>query len=88
MEGCVLTHYDMAGCLGVALGIYAYARLQWRRDYAKELSYSSLNLVNAGLMLYSLSDKWNPSAALGTSLFGLISLYGVYRCLKYKWAAR
>lgn len=84
----MITHYDVAGIIGVGIGIYAYARLQWQRDYAKRLSYSSLNVLNASLVLYSLSHSWNLPAAIGSSCFGLLSLYGVYRCLKYKLKER
>lgn len=81
----MLSHYDAVGIVGVALGLYAYARLQWQRDYAKRLSYSLLNTINATLLLYSLSNSWNLAAVISTSMFGLLSLYGVYRCLKYTY---
>lgn len=81
----MISHYDLAGMVGISLGLYAYARLQWQREYAKRLAYSLLNLINALLMRYSLSHSWNLAAFIGTSLFGLLSLYGVYRCLKYRW---
>ncbi len=82
----MISHYDLAGLVGMSLGLYAYARLQWQREYAKRLSYSLLNAINASLMLYSLSNNWNLAAFVSMSIFGLLSLYGVYRCLKYRWS--
>ncbi|MFA6279445.1 MAG: hypothetical protein WC612_01450 [Bdellovibrionales bacterium] len=81
----MISHYDFAGLVGMSLGLYSYARLQWQRDYAKRLQYSLLNSINAALMLYSLSNNWNLAAFTSMSIFGLLSLYGVYRCLKYRW---
>lgn len=79
-----IDHYDVAGLIGVALAIYAYARVQWRRDYAKEMGYSALNLCNSLLLMYSLLGKWNMAAFAGNAIWAVLSLYGIYRCLKYK----
>jgi len=84
----MITYYDIAGLLGVALAIIAYARVQWRRDYAKELGYSVLNLFNAVLLMISLSKNWNFAAFLGNAIWAVLSLYGIYRCIKYKAQSR
>jgi len=76
---------DLIGLLGVAISIYSYARLQLRRDYAKDLGYSLWNALGAVLFEVSLSNHWNLSSFIGNLIWLLISLYGVYRCLKYKW---
>lgn len=76
--------YTLIGLLGVALALYAYGRVQWQRDYAKTLSYSLLNLCNAILLLISLSKDWNFAAVVSNIIWGLFSLYGIYRCLKYQ----
>ncbi len=76
--------YHIAGLCGVALGLYAYARVQWQRDFAKRIEYSFLNLGNATLLLFSLSKEWNLPASVSNVIWAGISLYGIYRCLKYE----
>ena len=76
--------YDILGLVGVVFTIYNYARLQWQRDYAKKLRYSASNFLGAVLITLSLLDKWNLAAFVVNVIMALISLYGVYRCLKYK----
>ncbi len=80
----MLEHHQLAGLLGVAVSLFAYARVQWRRDFAKTISYSVLNFSKASLLIYSLSYQWHLAAFVGNTIWGAISLYGVYRCLKYK----
>ena len=80
--------YDLVGLLGVFLTIYCYARVQWRRDYAKTLSYSLTNLAGALLFSVSFIQHWNLSSFVCNTIWGLISVYGLYRCLKYMWIAR
>lgn len=80
----MIEHYEIAGLLGVGFAIYAYARVQLQRDYAKQIEYSVLNLANAALLMYSLCFNWNLASFIGNAIWAAISLYGVYRCLKYK----
>ena len=75
--------YDLLGLVGVFCSIYSYARLQWQRDYAKRLEYSLFNLMASVLLAISLLHKWNLSSFIVNAIWGVISLYGVYRCLKY-----
>ena len=75
--------YDLVGLTGVALVLYGYARVQWQRDYAKQLSYSVLNLIGTLLFIVSLIQHWNLSSFVINIAWGLISLYGIYRCMKY-----
>lgn len=80
--------YDAIGLIGVTLSVYSYARIQWQRDYAKRLSYSLLNLMASILLTISLLYKWNLSSFVINAVWGIISCYGVYRCLKYIWKER
>ena len=79
----MIDFYDFLGLVGVALSLYAYARVQWRREYAKELSYSVTNFIGACLLVVAVWDKWNLASFTGNAVWGLISLYGIYRCLRY-----
>jgi hypothetical protein len=37
------------------------------------------------LFTISIVKNWNLSSFVSNTTWGLISLYGVYRCLKYMW---
>ena len=79
---------DAVGMLGVAISIYCYGRVQWQRDYAKRTAYSVWNFISAALLCISLTDHWNLSAFACNAIWACISIYGIYRCLKYYWRAR
>jgi len=79
----MLTTYDFIGLVGISLSSICYARVQWQRDYAKHLSYSILNFVATLLLGVSLSKNWNLASFVSNLIWGAISLYGVYRCMKY-----
>ena len=74
---------DVVGILGVAISVYYYARVQWQRDYAKNIAYSIGNFVGSLMIIFSLTYKWNIASFLSNTLWAVISLYGVYRCWKY-----
>ena len=76
---------DAVGILGVAISVYYYARIQWERDYAKRIGYSLGNFFGSLMIMYSLVYSWNIASVISNTAWGLISLYGVYRCLKYSW---
>ena len=57
--------------------------MQWHRDYAKTLSFSLLNLIGSLLLAFSLLYNWNLASFVSNAIWGTISAYGVYRCLKY-----
>jgi len=75
--------FDFLGFCGVALQLGAYARVQLRREFAKHLSYSVMNFLGAGFLVISLLNKWNMASFTGNMIWVLISVYGIYRCLKY-----
>lgn len=75
--------YDILGMTGVFCGLYSYARLQWHRNYARHINYSILNLAASVLLIISLMHDWNFSSFVLNAVWGIISAYGVYRCLKY-----
>jgi len=83
MDIYTVTFSDCVGLLGVLLSLFCYARVQWHRDYAKKMSYSLLNFLSAILLGISLLKNWNLSSFTCNASWGLISAYGVYRCLKY-----
>ncbi|MDD3288939.1 MAG: hypothetical protein PHX43_08075 [Alphaproteobacteria bacterium] len=75
--------FDIIGLMGVATSISCYARVQWHRDFAKSIFYSVGNLFGAALIGVSLWHKWNMAAFVCNAFWALISVYGMYRCLKY-----
>lgn len=86
--GAMVNFYDTIGLIGVALGIFAYARVQWQRDYAKSIEYSAVNLFASLFMIVSLTHSWNLASFTSNGIWAVLSLYGVCRCLKYRWRER
>jgi len=82
-EALQMTWPDVVGICGVIISVYYYARVQWQRDFAKRLAYSVGNLVGSLMIIYSLVYNWNIASFLSNMSWGAISLYGIYRCLKY-----
>lgn len=80
--------FDMLGLLGVAIGISCYARVQWRREFAKSFYYSAGNFLSSLLTIVSLLDRWNLASFTSNVAWLLLSLYGMFRCFKYHWEAR
>jgi hypothetical protein len=79
----MISIYDSIGLLGISFSLFSYARVQWRRDYAKTVSYSLLNLISALFLGISLIQNWNLAAFVSNLLWGLMSIYGLHRCFKY-----
>jgi len=79
-----LTIHDGVGLLGVCVLMGAYVRVQWQRDFAKTTVYSILNFWGSVFLVWAACWKWNPAAFIGNAAWAVISLYGVYRCLKYR----
>lgn len=79
---------DAVGLLGALVSIYCYGRVQWQRDFAKRMAFSLLNLFATILMFFSLSYHWNLASFISNVAWCLISMYGVYRCMKYIVRAR
>jgi len=79
----LISLYDFVGLVGVGLSVGCYARLQWRRDFAKTYLYSGLNALASILILISLTQNWNLASATINLAWLVISLYGLYRCRKY-----
>ena len=77
--------YDLLGFIGVFAAIGNYALMQWRRDYNKTLQFSLINAVASLMMCFSLIQHYNAAAFLLNAFWFFISVYGIYRCLKYDW---
>lgn len=75
--------FEIVGLCGFALSVGAYAIVQWRRDFAKTFTYSIVNLISAFMVGITYIYQWNTASFVGNAAWGLISLYGVYRCTKY-----
>lgn len=75
---------DVLGILGVVIQLGAYARVQWQRDFAKSMLFSFCNALGTFLICISLLYKWNPASFLGNTTWFLLSVYGMFRCNKYR----
>ena len=71
---------DIAGLLGVALMLFAYAAAAMGRLDPTRAAALWANLIGAALVLYSLTNAWNISsfvlelAWLGVAAVGLVRL--------------
>lgn len=83
LEALVTDGPDALGILGAVISIYCYARAQWQREYVKRMEYSLGNLIGTILILISLAYHWNVASFISNIAWGIVSLYGVYRCAKY-----
>ena len=72
-----MTLPDLAGLLGVAAVLAAYALLQAGRLAVRAPLYSALNLLGAALILLSLVHDWNLPSAVIEGSWALISAYGL-----------
>ena len=71
--------HDVAGLVGVALMIIAYALLQSGRMASSSLWFSLLNGIGAGFVLFSLWFEFNLAAFVVEAFWLAISLYGIWR---------
>jgi len=70
--------------LGAALIVLTYFLLQVDRLDSKSVSFSVLNGLGAAGILFSLLYKFNLSAFAIELFWLVISLYGVFRALRYR----
>ncbi len=75
---------DAVGMLGAALIVIAYLLLQLERLDPQSVLFSAANALGAAGIIYSLHFKFNLSAFVIEAFWLLISLYGVYRALRYR----
>lgn len=71
--------YDLAGTVGVALIIGAYAALQMGKLQSDNRLYSLLNAIGASLVLLSLVFDFNFSAFIVEAFWVVISVYGLIK---------
>ncbi len=74
-----LAWYDLIGATGAAIIVTTYMLLQLGKIKSDGLSYSVLNAIGAGLILFSLYFKFNLSAFLIEFFWVMISAYGIYK---------
>ena len=79
--------FDLIGNVGVLLMVVAYLLLQLEKLSSAAVSYLLLNAIGAGLVMISLTFRFNLSAFLMEAFWLLISLYGLMRPLLSKRAA-
>ena len=74
-----MTWHDIAGLVGVALILIAYAGAQTRKLDPLAAPALVMNLIGAGLVLVSLTHKFNLAAFLMEAAWALVALYGLIR---------
>jgi hypothetical protein len=73
--------FDLAGLIGVAMILGAYAAAQLRRLDPVRAPALVLNLIGACLILVSMIGAFNLSAAIVEGVWALIALAGLVRIL-------
>ncbi|HWF78517.1 MAG TPA: hypothetical protein VN694_15230 [Caulobacteraceae bacterium] len=71
--------YDIAGLIGVATILAGYALATTGRLDAKGAPSLAINFVGASLILLSLTQRFNLSAAIVEGAWALIALIGLVR---------
>ena len=79
-----LGYADGVGMLGAALIVIAYLLLQTRHIDSQSLAFSAANGLGAAAIIFSLYFEFNLSAFVIEAFWLAISLYGVYRALRYR----
>jgi hypothetical protein len=74
-----LSLLDIAGLLGVAMILGAYAGAQLRRLDPVKAPALVLNLVGSSLILISLGRAFNLAAAVVEAAWAMIALFGLLR---------
>jgi hypothetical protein len=74
-----VTLFDAAGLVGVALILAAYAAAQLRWLDPLKPAALLMNLAGAGLVLVSLSNRFNLAAFVMEAAWALVALYGLVR---------
>ena len=70
---------DAAGLLGVLLILLAYAGAQLERLDPRRAPALAMNLAGAGLIMWSLTFRFNLSAFLMEAAWAVVALYGLIR---------
>ncbi len=70
---------DLAGLFGVLLILVAYAGAQFGRLEPRQAPALCLNLIGAGLILWSLAFRFNPAAFVMEAAWALVAAYGLIR---------
>ncbi len=70
---------DIVGVIGVALMLIAYAAGQLGRLDMTRLPALLMNLTGSLLVLWSLTFKFNLSAALMEGAWAVVAIYGLVR---------
>jgi len=73
---------DFVGNVGVFLVLLSYFLLQFERINPAGMRYSLMNAVGAVLICVSLYFSFNLSSFIIEICWLLISLCGIYRCLR------
>jgi len=77
-----LQWYDWIGLVGTLMVLTAYFLLQAGRLHGNGMLYQLLNLFGAAGVLASLYGRFNVSVMLLTTVWIVITVYGLTRTLK------
>jgi hypothetical protein len=76
---------DLAGLVGVLLILVAYGGAQLGRLEPRRAASLLMNLVGAGLIMFSLAFRFNLSAFLMEAAWAMVALFGLVRLWLRRW---
>ena len=79
---------DFIGLAGVFITLTAYVLLQSKWMSVEDLTYSVVNILGSGMILYSLYYQWNTAAFIIEAAWLMISVYGTLRVVTRRAARR
>jgi len=77
--------FDVVGLVGLFLALVGFACVQWQRDFSRRTAYAAMNLMASLMVICQLYHRFHTGMFAIATVWGLISLYGLHRCSKYKW---
>lgn len=75
---------EISGLIGAAIIIIVYFLLEKGTLKSSDISYPTLNLVGALMILFSLYFNWNLASAVIEFFWIAISLYGIVKKVRSK----
>lgn len=83
-----MTPIDAAGVAGVLMILVAYAGATSGKLDPKRPPALLLNLIGAGLILWSLVYDFNLSAFLMEAAWAIVAVVGLVRFFIFRWSSR
>ena len=82
------SEFNVIGMIGVIFVLLAYFLLQIHKLDQGTITYSFMNLLGAGLILFSLFFTWNLASGVIEIAWLLISLFGLNKAIYMRFRTK